>query len=81
MKPTRTQIRKTMVRVNNLAIKFRKLSYKFDKMCSEYYGPEEYSDHDKDSIIDCLDYGQDTISFEEFDQIMKEINNPDNDKD
>ena len=74
MKPTRPQIKAQMKKVNKLACESLKESMKFDKMCEEYYGKENYSDNDLDQIIDCLDYGQREMEFEEFDELMKEIN-------
>jgi hypothetical protein len=74
MKPTRAQIKSQMKKVNKLACKFKNESYKLDDMCKEYYGEEAYGDHDLDQIIDCLDYGQGEMDFEEFDQLMKGIN-------
>ena len=47
---------------------------KFDSMLLQFYGNVHYSDRDKDEIIDPLDYGRGGISFEEFDEIMIEIN-------
>ena len=75
IKPTKAQISNQMKKVNNLAIKFKQESAKFDVMCEKYYGNETYNDHDLDQIIDCLDYGQGEMDFEEFDELMKEINN------
>jgi hypothetical protein len=75
MTATRAQMKAQMIKVNNIAIKNRIESTKLCEMCNEYYGEENYSDNDKDEIIDCLDYGQGTISFEDFDTIMREINN------
>jgi hypothetical protein len=76
MTVTRAQIKSKMIQINKLACKFMQESGLFDRMCSEYYGEETYSDHDKDWIIDCLDYGNGEITFEDFDKIMKEINTP-----
>ena len=59
---------------NILSCKLLREDQKFFKMCESYYGDENYSDHDIDQIIDSLDYGIDMISFETFDQIMREIN-------
>ena len=73
-KPTRAQIQAQLKKVNILACKNKDEGAKFDLMIREYYGEEHYSDHDEDQIIDCLDYGQGMISFEEFDQIMRKIN-------
>jgi hypothetical protein len=75
MKPTRAQIKAQMKKVNSMAIKFMAESRDFDAMCKEYYGEETYSDNDLDQIIDALDYGQCEMDFEEFDELMKEINN------
>ena len=74
VKPTKAQIRNQMKKVNNMAIKFMEESRKFDDVCGKYYGEETYNDHDLDQIIDCLDYGQGVIEFEEFDELMKKIN-------
>ena len=74
MKPSRTQMREQMEKVNKLACESLKESTKFNKMCTEYYGEETYNDHNLDQIIDCLDYGQREMEFEEFDELMKEIN-------
>lgn len=74
MKPTRAQIRAQLKKLNTLSCRESMERRKFDQMCGEYYGEETYSDHDEDWIIDHLDYGQGMISFEEFDQIMRKIN-------
>ena len=74
MKPTCAQIKAQMKKVNKLACKFRRESDKLNEICEEYYGKENYSDNDLDQIIDCLDYGQGEMDFEEFDELMKEIN-------
>lgn len=74
MKPTRAQIKAQMEKVNRLSVKFRLESAKLDDMSFEYYGEQTYNDNDLDQIIDCLDYGQGEMEFEEFDELMKEIN-------
>ena len=78
MKPKKSQIRSMLKKLNTLSCKESELKNKFDEMCEEYYGEENYSDNDCDEIIDCLDYGNGMIPFEEFDEIMKEINSQDN---
>ena len=78
MKPTKAQIRTMLKKLNTLSCKESQVRQKFNLMCEEYYGEENYSDHDKDWIIDCLDCGNGMIPFEEFDEIMKEINSQDN---
>lgn len=45
-----------------------------DKIIGEYYGDVHYSDVDKDEIIDAVDYARGMITFERFDEIMREIN-------
>lgn len=74
MKPTRAQIKAQMEKVNRLSVKFRLESAKLDDMSFEYYGEQTYNDNDLDQIIDCLDYGHGEMEFEEFDELMKEIN-------
>jgi len=69
-KEIKTQLRK----VNNLSIKTRIEDKKLFFMCREYYGEITYNEKDQDQIIDCLDYGQGSISFKEFNEIMKKIN-------
>jgi hypothetical protein len=73
-KSMRAQIRAQLKKVNSLSCRHLEESHKLVQMCEEYYGGENYNDHDKDEIIDCLDYGTSMIPFEDFDRIMKEIN-------
>lgn len=58
-------------RVLELANKLRKESAKLDIQIRKEY-EFHYSDADIDEIIDCLDYGQGTISFRKFIELMNE---------
>lgn len=74
MAPTRAQMKKQMELLLKLSQQCMDITTKFDQMCVEYYGEERYSDHDLDEIIDALDYGTGELTFERFDELMKEIN-------
>jgi len=56
--------------VNELAIRLREETTKFDVMVIKKYGCN-YSEIDADYIIDNLDYGHGTISSKRFDEEMK----------
>lgn len=43
-------------------------------MIRMYYGDNHYSRYDKDEIIGALDYGHGGLTFERFDEVMKELN-------
>jgi hypothetical protein len=73
-KPSAQKIKGMMEKLNTLTIKVGEVKREFDALCENYYGPENYSDNDLDSIIDCLDYGNGKMSWKEFDMLMKEIN-------
>ena len=58
-------------RVLKAGRKFDLLKHEFDKKIVEKYG-FHYSDRDLDYLIDSIDYCQADVSFEKFDEIMKE---------
>jgi hypothetical protein len=72
---TEQEMRKQYNKTANLSVKFHQENTKLMEMMTQYYGEENYNDHDMDNIIDTLDYGNGKTSFKEFDKIMKEINN------
>ena len=57
-------------KVQTMSIAWNELKHLFDMRVEEKYG-YHYSDEDIDEIIDCIDYGNGSISFEEFDEIMR----------
>ncbi len=56
-------------KVNRLACELKVASHKLDIQIDKKYG-FNHSDKDMDEIIDCLDYGNHYISFEEFTKLM-----------
>lgn len=68
-------VKKQFIKVLKLKNKAQGESHLLDKMLKIYYGENRYSDHDVDEIIDTLDYGLGSLTFERFDEIMRKINN------
>jgi len=71
----KTEIRKQFDKVYKLIKNYHRENDILCDMMSEYYGENHYSDFDKDEIIECLNYGANGLTFQEFDKIMREINN------
>ena len=58
-------------RAYKASIQFRREKQRLDKEIEKVYG-YHYSDKDIDELIDTLDYGTGTLTFEEFNKIMLE---------
>ena len=57
-------------KVSRLASQLSIESAKLDRQIMDEYG-FHYSDKDMDEIIDCLDYGTSTLSFNSFKRLME----------
>lgn len=77
----KSEIKKQFEALLKLAEKFKLKSLEFDSMLKEYYGEEHYSDHDINEIIDAIDYEIEYLSFDRFDELMREINSNCDDRD
>lgn len=64
-----SELSKIFYKMQKLAVQQSQLKPRFDQLIEEKYG-FHYSDVDLDKIIDCVDYGQGTMTFREFNQIM-----------
>lgn len=65
-------------KVANLARRHTAEQNRFNELADEYYGVEWYKHpelYDNDRIIDTLDYGIDTLTFTEFDELMRGVKN------
>ncbi len=56
-------------KVNRLACELKEASTRLDRQIKNKYG-FHYSDKDMDDIIECLDYGNEYMSFEQFIKLM-----------
>lgn len=66
-----SELSKLFSKMQKLSVEIQKNKSRFDEMIEEKYG-YHYSDKDLDKIIDCLDYGNRSMTFKEFDKIMRE---------
>lgn len=60
--------------LSDLAKKHNDASDKFNRLAEEYYGVEWHqlpSLKDNDPIIDTIDYGTDSLTFKEFDELIR----------
>jgi len=66
-------------KLSNLAEQHVEESTRFQILCEEYYGVEWRdikSLEDNDRIIDTIDYGTDSLTFKEFDELVKSAMRP-----
>ena len=77
---TKSEMRRLFERIKVMAKKMANLDAKFHSAVNEYYG-DDVDFADDDPIIDTINYGTDSISFEEFDRRMKIWATADNPRD
>ena len=65
------ELKKLFYKIQELSNTISELRPRFDELIEEKYG-YHYSDKDLDMIIDCVDYGTGTMSFKEFDKMMRD---------
>lgn len=70
----RSEIKRQFNKTLKASIKSYQYSHELDIMIRMYYGDNHYSRYDKDEIIGALDYGHGGLTFERFDEVMKELN-------
>ncbi len=73
-KNKKLKLKKLLTKMNNWACNISANKRDFDNLIIDIYG-YHYSDVDEDMIIDSVDMGLKTISFEEFDKLMIERRN------
>lgn len=66
-----SELRKLFYKMQKLSNDMSNNKSRFDELIEEKYG-YHYSDKDLDEIIDCVDYGHSTMTFREFNRIMRE---------
>ncbi len=66
---TNAKFKRLFQQVQSAAVSLVAIRGPFDDEIRERYG-FHYSDKDLDSIIECLDYGFDTMTFEEFKTLL-----------
>jgi len=69
----KSRLEKSWIRLSEHAVRHRVESARFNLLCEEYYGViwdtfDRLADNDR--IIDTIDYGTDTLTFEEFDKLV-----------
>lgn len=71
---TQRELIESWYRLSNLAAQHMNESIRFQKKCAEYYGIEWHDLkllEDNDRIIDTIDYGIDSLTFKEFDELVQ----------
>lgn len=71
---TNAKFKRLFCQVQSAAVSLSAIRSVFDAEIKERYG-FHYSDKDIDEIIECLDYGFDTMTFEKFKALMQEADN------
>ena len=68
------KLKKSWDKLSKLASQHKKAGNQFNRLAEEYYGVEWHQLAqivDNDPIIDTIDYGTDTLTFEDFDAIVR----------
>lgn len=74
MENKKQELIESWYRLSSLARRHSHAKTEFDKLAEEYYGVEWHqlpSLTDNDRIIDTTDYGTDSLTFSEFDELIR----------